>query len=36
VEDLQGDPAIVLEILGQKDRCHAPAPDLALDCVPVG
>jgi hypothetical protein len=36
VEDLQGNPAIVLEVLGQEDRRHASAADLAVDPVSVG
>ena len=35
VEDLKRDRAVVLEVLGEVDRGHAPAPELALDAVPV-
>jgi len=34
-EDLQGDGALVLEVLGQVHRRHAPAAKLALEHVPV-
>jgi hypothetical protein len=32
-EDLDGDPAIVLEILGEVDRGHPALPELALDPI---
>jgi len=35
-EDLDGDLAVVLEVLGQVDRGHAAAANLALDRVVVG
>jgi hypothetical protein len=34
VEDLDGDLPVVLEVLGEKDRGHAPSPQFAED--PVG
>ena len=34
-EDLQGHRAVVLEVLRQEDRGHAPAPELALERVAV-
>jgi len=35
VEDLDGDPATVLEVLGEVDGRHAALADLALEAVPV-
>ena len=35
VEDLDRDPAIVLDVAGKEDRGHSPATELALDGVPV-
>ena len=35
-EDLDGDGAIVLEVVGQVDRGHAALAELALDAVAVG
>ncbi len=35
-QDLDGDGAIVLEVVGQVDRGHAPLAELALDAVAVG
>ena len=34
VEDLEGDVAVVLEVLGEEDRGHAVA-ELALECITV-
>ncbi len=36
MEDLERDRAVVLEILGQEDRGHAPTPELALKGVVTG
>jgi hypothetical protein len=36
VQDLQRDGAVVLEVVGEIDRRHAPAPELPLDAVAVG
>ena len=36
MEQLEGHPPVVLEILGQEDRRHAAAADLALDRVAAG
>ena len=36
VQHLEGDRPIVLEVLHQIDRGHAPAAELALDAVAVG
>ena len=35
-QDLDGDPAIVAQVLGKVDRGHAPLADLAVDPVAVG
>ena len=35
-EDLEGDLAVVLQVVGQVDGGHAAAAELALDRVPVG
>ena len=35
-EHLHGHLAVVLQVLGEEDRGHAPAPELALDGVAVG
>ena len=35
-EDLERDRAVVLEVLGEVDRGHAAAPELALEGVAVG
>ena len=35
-QDLEGDLALVLEILGQVDGGHAALAQLALDAVAVG
>ena len=35
-QDLEGDPAVMLEILGKIHRRHAPAPELALERVAAG
>jgi hypothetical protein len=32
-QDLEGDPALVLEVPGQEDRGHATPPELPLDFV---
>ncbi len=34
VEQLQGDPPVMLEVLGEVDRGHAPAPELTLEQIP--
>ena len=34
-EHLEGDLAVVLEVVGQVDRGHAAAPELALEHVAV-
>jgi hypothetical protein len=34
-QDLQGDRALVLEVPGQIDRRHAPAPKFPLERVAV-
>ncbi len=34
-EDLVGDVAVVLDVVGGIDRCHDALTDLALDPVPV-
>ena len=36
LEDLDGDLAVVLEVLGEVDRGHAARAELALDAVAVG
>ena len=36
VQDLQRDRPVVLEVVGEVDRGHPPAPELALDRVAVG
>ena len=36
VEDLDGDPAAVLEVLGEINRRHASLADLPLEAVAVG
>jgi hypothetical protein len=36
VQDLEGDRAVVLEVLGETDGGHAAAAQLALDLVPAG
>ncbi len=33
LEDLEGDPAVVLQVLGQVDRGHAALAELALEAV---
>ena len=33
VEDLERDRAVVLQVLGEEDGGHAPAPELTLECV---
>ncbi len=33
MEQLQGDPPVMLEVLGEVDRGHAAAPELALEHV---
>jgi len=33
VEDLERDRAVVLQVLGEEDRGHPPAPELALEGV---
>ena len=35
-EDLHGDLAVVLEVLGEVDGGHAAGAELALDAVAVG
>ena len=35
-QDLEGDRAVVAEVLGQVDHGHAAAPELALEGVAVG
>src|SRR2546427_706492 len=35
-EDLDGDFAMVLQVLGEVDGCHPAAPQLALERVAVG
>ncbi len=35
MQQLEGDGAIVLEVLGQPDRGHASAPELAIERVPI-
>jgi hypothetical protein len=35
VEDLEGDQAIVLEVVGEVDRSHAAPAELALDHIAV-
>jgi hypothetical protein len=35
VEQLQGDPPVVLEVLGEIDRGHSAAAELALETVAV-
>ncbi len=35
-EDLDGDLALVPEVVGEVDRGHAARPELALDAVAVG
>jgi hypothetical protein len=35
MQDLDRDLAVMLQVLGQKHRGHAPAADLRLDGVPV-
>ena len=35
-QDLDGDLAVMLEVIGQVDRGHAAAPDRALEGVPAG
>ena len=35
-EQLEGDPPVVPEVLGQEDGGHAAGADLALDPVTVG
>ncbi len=34
-QDLERDPPVVLEVLGQIDRCHPAPAELALDRVAV-
>jgi hypothetical protein len=34
MEDLDGDGAIVAEVMGEEDRGHAAVPELALEGVP--
>jgi hypothetical protein len=34
-EDLQGNRAVVFEVLGEVDRGHPAAPELALDRVAI-
>jgi hypothetical protein len=36
MEDLQGDRAVVLQVLGQVDAGHPTAPELLLERVVVG
>ena len=36
VEQLQGDPPVMLEVQGEVDRGHAPAAELALEHVTLG
>jgi hypothetical protein len=36
VENLDGDLAIVLQVVGEVDRRHAAAAELALDAIAVG
>ncbi len=36
LEDLDGDLAVVLEVVGEVDGGHAAGPKLALDAVAVG
>jgi len=36
LQHLDGDFAMVLQVLGEVDRRHPPAAELALDCVAVG
>jgi hypothetical protein len=36
VEQLQRDPPVMLEVLGEVDRGHPPAPELALEHVALG
>jgi hypothetical protein len=36
VQHLEGDPPVMLEVLGEVDRGHAPAAKLALEHVAVG
>ena len=35
-EDLERDPALVLEVAGERNRGHAALADFALDPVAVG
>ncbi len=35
-QHLDGDLALVLQVFGKVDRCHATLPELALEAVPVG
>ena len=36
MEHFERDRTIVLEVVGEVDRGHAPAPECALELVPVG
>ena len=36
VKHFQGDRPVVAEVMGQVDRGHAAAPELALEAVAVG
>ena len=36
LQDLEGDLAVVLEVLGEVDRRHAALAELALDAVAIG
>src|SRR5438093_12281858 len=33
VEHFEGDGTVVLQVAGEIDRGHPPAPELALECV---
>ncbi len=36
MQDLDRDPAVVLQVLGEEDRGHASTADFTLDGVAVG
>ena len=36
VQNLDGDPSVVSQVLGQEYRGHPPAANLALDAVAIG
>ncbi len=33
--ELEGDPAVVAEVVREVDRGHSSGPDLALDPIPI-